>query len=168
MAGSQMVSPMNSSSKPETATMSPTRALSQGHALEPVELVQSAQPRRRGGKARAVGAADGHLPAWYAAALNAPDADAAHVVVVVDGGNEQLQRRVRVALRRGDVGEDGVKQRPQNHARHFPVGRGRAVAAGGEDDGAVELFVGGVQLQKAVPASRPPPRRSARRGGRSC
>ena len=35
MAGSQMVSPMNSSSKPETATMSPTRALSQGTRLSP-------------------------------------------------------------------------------------------------------------------------------------
>ena len=46
------------------------------------------------------------------------------------------------------MGEYGVKQRPQVLARHFPVGRGRAVAAGGEDDGAVELFVGGVQFQK--------------------
>ena len=46
------------------------------------------------------------------------------------------------------MGEDGVEQRPQVLARHLPVGRGRAVAAGGKDDGAVELFVGGVQFQE--------------------
>ena len=55
------------------------------------------------------------------AALDAADADTADELVVVDGGNQQLQRRVRVALRSGDVVEDGFKQRPQVLARHVPV-----------------------------------------------
>ena len=38
------------------------------------------------------------------------NADAAHVVVVVDGGDEHLHGRILLALGRGHVLEDGLEQ----------------------------------------------------------
>ena len=121
-----------------------------GHALQAVELEQSGQTRGRGDSVGAVDAADGHLTGGDGAALDAAHADAAHIVVVVDGGDQQLERALRVALGCGNVLHDAVEQRAQVGAGLAPVGGGRAVSAGSEDDGAVQLLVGGVQLHQQL------------------
>ena len=120
------------------------------HPLQSVELEQARQPRRGGDEGGVVDAADSHLAGVDAAALDAAHADAAHVVVVVDGGDQQLQRAFRVALGRRDVRKDCVEQGPQVGAGLAPVGAGCAGAAGGVDDGAVQLLVAGVQVDQQL------------------
>ena len=44
------------------------------------------------------------------AALDAADGHAADILVVVNGGDEHLERRVHIGLRRGDILKDRVKQ----------------------------------------------------------
>ena len=44
------------------------------------------------------------------AALDAADGHAADILAVVDGGDEHLEGRVHVGLRRGDILEDGVEE----------------------------------------------------------
>ena len=46
-----------------------------------------------------------------AAALDAADADAAHVIVVIDIAEQHLRRAVHLALRCGDIAQDCLKQR---------------------------------------------------------
>ena len=121
-----------------------------GHALQAVVGEQARKARGRGDEAGAVHAADGHHVGLDGAALDATDADAAHVVVVVDGGDQQLQRLVRVALGRGDVLQDAVEQRAQVGARLAPVRGGGAGASRGVDHRAVQLLVAGVQVDQQL------------------
>ena len=44
------------------------------------------------------------------AALDATDGHAADILVVVNGGDEHLERRVHIGLRRGDILKDRVEQ----------------------------------------------------------
>ena len=57
----------------------------------------------------------------HAAVEDAADRDAADVVARVEVGDQQLQRRVRVAARRRHVLDDRVEQRPQILARAVRV-----------------------------------------------
>ena len=84
------------------------------------------------------------------AALDAADADPAHVVVVVQRGHQHLQRRVRVALGGGDIVDDGVKQRNEVLALLVGAVGGDALPGGAEDGGGLELLVRGVQIQQQL------------------
>ena len=75
--------------------MSPANASSTGRALQAVEGEHLADLRRA---AILVAVAQRHrLPGAHRAAADAADADAADVRVVVERGDLQLQRRVRLA-----------------------------------------------------------------------
>ncbi len=78
------------------------------------------------------------------APLHTADGDTAHVVVIVDGGNQQLKRRGVVAVRGGNVVDDGLEQRGQVGAGLVGAVGSGALTAGAEHGGAVELLVGGV------------------------
>jgi hypothetical protein len=84
------------------------------------------------------------------AALDAADADAAHVAVVVQGGNLQLQGRALVGGGRRHVLQHGLEQGLHVHARLIHFHGGPAVEAGGIDDGEVHLLVGSTQLVEQV------------------
>ena len=84
------------------------------------------------------------------APLNAADGDTAHKLVVVDGGHQHLEGLVKVGLRCGDIVQNGVEQRLEIGARHIGGIAGGAVAGGAEQHGAVQLIVGGVQIQQQL------------------
>ena len=86
----------------------------------------------------------------HLAALNAPDAEAADVVVVVDGRDQQLQRRVVVARWGGDALEDGVEQRAAVVVAVLQLGAHDPRASDGIEDRKVELLVGGAELDHQV------------------
>ena len=82
--------------------------------------------------------------------LDAADADAAHEVVVVHRGHQHLEGSLRVTLGRLDGAQQGVEQGDQVGARHIRVQAGGAVTTAAEQDGAVQLFVGGAQVHQQV------------------
>ena len=86
----------------------------------------------------------------YSAPLDATDGDAAHKLVVVNGGDQHLEGGLRVRLRGGDIVEDGLKQGHQVGARHVGGVGGGALAAGAEQGGGLKLLVGGVQIQQQL------------------
>ena len=84
------------------------------------------------------------------AALHPADGDAAHELVIVDGGHQHLEGLVQVRLRGGNIAEDGVEQGLEVRARHVGgVGRD-ALAGGAEQHGGVQLLRGGVQVQQQL------------------
>ena len=76
----------------------------------------------------------------YSAPLDAADGDAAHKLVVVNGGDQHLEGGLRVRLRGGDIVEDGLKQGHQVGARHVGGVGGGALAAGAEQGGGCLLY----------------------------
>ena len=86
------------------------------------------------------------------AVLHAANAHAADEIVIVNAGNQHLQRLVRLALRRLHIFQDGVKQGLEVRAggRIGPVIAGRAVTAGAEDHRAVQLLVGSTQVHQQL------------------
>ena len=86
----------------------------------------------------------------YDSALDAAYAHAADVVVVVYRGDEHLELAVLVALRRGNVFENGLKERAQVGAGLVRRIRRRAGAAGAEEHGAVELLVRRVEIHEEL------------------
>src|SRR5207302_11459893 len=80
-----------------------------------------------------------------AAALDAADAEAADVVVVVDGRDEQLQRPVGVSRRRRNLLEDGVEERLHVVVRVLERGAHESGAATGVQDREIELLVGSAE-----------------------
>ena len=86
------------------------------------------------------------------AVLHAANAHAAHEVVVVNAGDQHLQRLVGLALRRLHIFQDSVKQGLQVRAggRIGPVVAGRAVAPGAEHHRAVQLLVGSAQVHQQL------------------
>ena len=86
----------------------------------------------------------------YSAPLDAADGDAAHKLVVVNGGDQHLEGGLRVRLRGGDIVEDGLKQGHQVGAGHVGGVGGGALAAGAEQGWGLKLLVGGVQIQQQL------------------
>ena len=75
---------------------------------------------------------------------NVRDGDTTNVLVVVDGGNQQLQRFFRIAGGCGDILHNGFKEGNQIGAHLVGAVRCSTLTAGAEDGGGVELLVGGV------------------------
>ena len=84
------------------------------------------------------------------AAVDAADADTTDIIVVVNGGDQHLQRRRFISLRGGDVFQDGVEKRSEIRARFIRRIGGGAGAPGAPQHGAVELLIGCVQLQQQL------------------
>ena len=84
------------------------------------------------------------------APLHTAHGDAAHIVVVVDGGHQQLQGGVLVPLGRGDIVDDGLKQGGQIGTGHIRAVGSGTLAARAEHGGRIELLVGGVQIQQQL------------------
>ena len=117
-------------------------------ALQPVEREQLGDLGRLNGAvqlAHGDGVADLH-----AAVEDAADRDAAEIVARVEVGDEQLQRRVRVAARRRDVLDDGVEQRPQILARRAWIARRRADPRVGVEHREIELILGRVEIDEQI------------------
>ena len=83
-------------------------------------------------------------------ALDAADAHPADELVVVDGGDEHLQRAVFVALGRIDIVDDRLKQRDKVGALLVGAVGGRALAGRTEDGGGVELLLRGVEVEQQL------------------
>ena len=84
------------------------------------------------------------------APLDTADGDTAHEIVIIDGRHQHLEGLVKIGLRRRDIVQNGVKQRLQVGAHGVGRVAGGAVAGGAEQHGAVQLVVGGVQLQQQL------------------
>ena len=84
------------------------------------------------------------------AAFHPTDGDASHVIVVVDGGHQHLQRRLIVRLGFGDILQNGLEQGLEVCARHLRRVGGRAVPSGTEEHGGIQLLVGGVQIHQEL------------------
>ena len=121
-----------------------------GHTGEAFDLVQVDQLAALV-EADDVVVADGDfLVGLHAAALDPADADPAHIVVIVDGRDEQLQRRRLVRLHGRDMVEDGIEQGREVLPLVVGIARGGARPARTEDDGAFQLVVGGVQVDEKL------------------
>ena len=95
--------------------------------------------------------ADGYLAVGLdRAALYAADGDAAHELVVIDTAHEHLEGGVLVALRGGDIIYNGVEERLEVGAGHVGRIARRAVAAGAEQRGAVELLVRAAEVHEEL------------------
>ena len=85
-----------------------------------------------------------------AAPFNAASGDAAHELVVVDGTHQHLEGLVHVGLRGGDILQNSLEEGRQVGAHGIGGIRGRAVAAGAEQHGAVQLLRRGVQVHEKL------------------
>ena len=82
------------------------------------------------------------------ALFDATDTDTTDVVVVVDCGNQKFCGFLVVAFGAGDMAQNGFKKRDKIFAfRAFGKGA-RTFSAAAIDDGAVQLFVGGVKVNQ--------------------
>ena len=81
---------------------------------------------------------------------NAGNGQAAEIVAVIEIRDQDLQRAVRVSLRRGNGADDGVKQRTQILARRSLMDGSGARLGVGVEDGKVELVFLGVEIDKEV------------------
>ena len=82
------------------------------------------------------------------AVLHLADTDSSHVLIIIDGADQYLCVGVRVAGRRRNVFDDGLKKRFHVRAvfaqfQHGDTGLGRSI-----DERAVKLFVVGVQFKE--------------------
>ena len=93
---------------------------------------------------------DDFLVGTHAAALDATDAELAHVGGVVERAHLDLQRAVGVDFGCGHVLEDGLEQRAHVRALVVFVDHREAVEARGVDDREVELLFGGAELVEEV------------------
>ena len=86
----------------------------------------------------------------HRAPLNAAHGDAAHELVVVDGGHQHLEGGLRVAVRGGDIVQNRLEQGHQIRPRMVGGVAGGALPPGAEQGGGLKLLVGGVQVQQQL------------------
>ena len=121
-----------------------------GYALEAVKGIQAGESKRLGYLLGIiVGFDDGHALREGAAA-DAANADAAHIIIVIDGGDQHLRRAFQIALGRGDIFQNRVKQRAQVLAGLAQIQRGGAQTGAGIDDGTVQRGFIRAQLDEQI------------------
>ena len=119
----------------------------------PGQTVEGVQAHRLGLLVLAGGVVVAHgnlLVLLDGAPLNAADGNAAHEVVVVDGGDQHLEGGLGVALGGGDILQNGLEQGHQIGAGHVGRVGGGTLTAGAEEGGGVQLLVGGVQIHQQL------------------
>ena len=84
------------------------------------------------------------------AALNAPDAHTTDIVVVVEGGEEDLERRVHIALRRRDFFQDALENGPHIALAVALIVGGVAVTGGRVHDRELDLVLVRAELDEQV------------------
>ncbi len=127
------------------------RARPGGVDLDAVEALEAEEARHLRLLDRAVAVAHRHpLLVVDRAVDNAPDGDRPEVLVGLDVGHEHLQRGVDFAGRLGHAGEDGLEERAQVGHLAAELGRCLPVARDGEEDGEVDLLLGGVEVDEEV------------------
>ena len=129
---------------PVTATMSPATA--SVHRLARQALEGEHLLDLRGAVIFAAVPQLDRLAGLDRAAADAADADASDVRVVVERRDLELQRRVRLALGRGHVVQDGFVQRAHVGLAARVIGAGPAFERRGVDHREVELAIGGAEL----------------------
>ena len=82
--------------------------------------------------------------------LHFADANAAHVLIVVDGADEHLGVGVRISLRSRNIVDDRLKERRHIHIRVVQIFLGKSALCGGVEERAVQLLVGRVQIHKQL------------------
>src|SRR5215216_3706531 len=84
------------------------------------------------------------------AIVNPADADSADVVIILNGGDAQLKRSIRIAVGRGDVLQNCFKERLNAGAGFFEFPGSGASAAGGVEDGEIKSLVVGAQFDEQI------------------
>ena len=124
------------------------RGLLDVDALQAVERVQLGDLRLLDGGVQLAHRdliADLHAPVEDAA-----DRDPSDVIARIEVGDQQLERRVRVAARRRDVIDDGVEQGPQVQPRDGRVAARRAGSGVRVEHRELELLFGRVEVDEQV------------------
>ena len=125
--------------------------LGDGLLAQSLELVHGDGLGLLGGGVGVVVVADGDLLVLLdGAPLDAADGDAAHELIIVDGADQHLERLGHIRLGSGDVLQNGLEQRLEVRARHIGGIGGRALPAGAEQHGGVQLLVSGVQIHQKL------------------
>ena len=78
------------------------------------------------------------------------DADTAHILVVVDGADQNLGSGSLVAFGSGDIVQNGLKQRHHVVGLFVEVQGGKTALCGSVDEGAVELLIGSVEIHQKL------------------
>ena len=119
------------------------------HALQALEIVEPRDLRFARAVVLSAAEHDRHT-APRGAALDAADTDLADVVVVVDCGEQDLQGRVVVLIRRGDLLYDRVKDGLHIVLHLVRLIARLAVARGGIDDREVQLLLACAELDEQL------------------
>src|SRR6266567_528259 len=90
------------------------------------------------------------LAGGYLAVEHLAGGDPADIVVVIDIGDQHLERCIRVVAGGADVRLDHREERLHAAGGGIHVEHGVAQLGAGVDDGEVQLFIGGVQFAKEV------------------
>ena len=90
------------------------------------------------------------LAGLNAAPLHPANTDAAHIAVVVDVGEQHLGGSLQVALGRGDLPQNHLKQRLHIRAGNIGVQAGAALPGGAVGHGKFQLVVVGPQLDEQI------------------
>ena len=93
---------------------------------------------------------DYRLSSPDAAPEDAADGDGAKVVIVVEGGDEQLEWPLGIRMGRWDMADDGLEEGGEVPRRVVEVRDGVALARRGVEDGKVELVSVGSELEEEV------------------
>ena len=118
------------------------------HTAQSLKLVKLADLHVAGGT---VAAAEHHgLSVAHRTALHAANTDAAHIIVMVNVGKQNLRRAVPVALGSGNLAQDHLKQRLHIRAGDIRIRAGVAVAAGRIHHGEFQLIIVHAKFNKQV------------------
>src|SRR5438552_6205760 len=85
------------------------------------------------------------------AAVNLPEGDAAHVIGIVEVGDQQLEAFTGMGARRRNMFDDCIEQRLHRAANVFEVHLGVSVTGAGVNHWKIHLLIGGVQRDEQVP-----------------
>ena len=125
--------------------------LGDGHPVQAVELINGGGLGLLADLVRIVVVAHHDLLVLLQGApLNAAHGDAAHKLVIVNGGHQHLEGGVHVHVGGGDIVQNGLEQRFQIAADLLGVVAADAVPGGAEQHGRIQLIVGGIQIHQQL------------------
>ena len=120
------------------------------HLVQTLELIEGYDTALERSGTVVVVADDNFLVLAHFSALDTSDGDPADVLVVVDGGYQHLELAVGVALGSGNVLDYLIEQRLEVGAHLVGVVGGKSQSAGAENNRAVDLLLGSVQVEQKL------------------